>query len=62
MRNADDDDDGKTKSDEQDAVKIAAFLWIRKVMFVSDRSLKELCLKVCMSYDLSNNRLHTLHS
>ena len=47
----DDDDDDKTKSDEQDAVKIAAFLWIRKVMFVGDRSLKELCFKVCSPYN-----------
>jgi nucleolar complex protein 2 len=42
----DDDDDDKAKSDEQDAVKIAAFLWIRKVMLVGDSSLKEMCLKV----------------
>lgn len=42
----DDEDEEKTKSEEQDAVKIAAFLWIRKVMFVGDRSLKEICLKV----------------
>ena len=48
VRSADDDDDDKTKSDEEDAVKIAAFLWIRKVVFVGDRSLKELCLKVCI--------------
>lgn len=36
----------KAKGEEQDAVKIAAFLWIRKVMVVGDPSLKELCLKV----------------
>jgi hypothetical protein len=36
----------QAKGEEQDAVKIAAFLWIRKVMVVGDPSLKELCLKV----------------
>ena len=51
----------RAKSDEQDAVKIAAFLWIRKVMFVGDRSLKEMCLKVGTLYGLSDGRLHTLH-
>lgn len=61
VRNADDDEDDKTKSDEQDAVKIAAFLWIRKVMFVGDHSLKEMCLKVGTLYGLSDGRLHTLH-
>ena len=47
-RTAEDDDDSadKAQSEEQDAVRIAAFLWIRKVMFVGDRSLKEICLKV----------------
>ena len=42
----DDDDNDKIKSEEQDAVKIAAFLWIRKVIFVGDHSLKEMCVKV----------------
>jgi len=42
----DEEDEDKSKSEEQDAVKVAAFLWIRKVMFVGDRSLKEICLKV----------------
>lgn len=49
---ADDDDDkaNKAHSEEQDAVRIAAFLWIRKVMSVGDRSLKEICLKVPPAY------------
>ena len=43
------DDDQREESsisEEQDAVKVAAFLWIRKVMIVGDSSLKDLCLKV----------------
>jgi hypothetical protein len=48
VRKGDDDDDAeeKQKSEEQDAVKIAAFLWIRKIVFVGDPALKEICLKV----------------
>jgi hypothetical protein len=49
VRTADEDEDEeKSKSEEQDGVKIAAFLWIRKVMLVGDRSLKEICLKVIL--------------
>jgi nucleolar complex protein 2 len=48
VRTADDNDDEeeKDKAEEQDSVKVAAFLWIRKVMVVGDPSLKEICLKV----------------
>lgn len=46
-RTPDDDlPDENSMSEEQDAVKVAAFLWIRKVMVVGDSSLKGLCLKV----------------
>ena len=48
MRTSDDgdDDEEKDKAEEQDSVKVAAFLWIRKVMSLGDPSLRELCLKV----------------
>lgn len=48
MRTSDEDDDQeeKDKAEEQDSVKVAAFLWIRKVMSIGDPSLRELCLKV----------------
>jgi hypothetical protein len=63
VRTADDDEDDHQKmdSDEQDGVKIAAFLWIRKIMCVGDRSLKEICLKVplCLSMPSSDGRLPT---
>jgi hypothetical protein len=50
VRTADEGEEkDKAKGEEQDAVKIAAFLWIRKVMVVGDPSLKELCLKVMTS-------------
>lgn len=48
----------KAKGEEQDAVKISAFLWIRKVMLVGDPSLKELCLKVLTFETSSDDRLH----
>src|SRR2546423_448816 len=47
VRTSDDgDDDERDKAEEQDSVKVAAFLWIRKVMSLGDPSLRELCLKV----------------
>jgi nucleolar complex protein 2 len=36
----------KPKSEEDDSFKMAAFLWIRKVMIIGDLSLQENCLKV----------------
>jgi len=42
----DNDDEEKDKAEEQDSVKVAAFLWIRKIMSIGDPSLRELCLKV----------------
>jgi hypothetical protein len=57
VRTADDEEDeDKSKSEEQDAVKVAAFLWIRKVMFVGDRSLKEICLKASFFSTISDFR------
>jgi hypothetical protein len=55
VRTGDDNDTAEetSKSEEQDAVKIAAFLWIRKVMFVGDPSLKEICLKVSLTIQLT---------
>ena len=41
-----DDEDEKSKAEEQDSVKVAAFLWIRKIMVIGDPSLREICLKV----------------
>ena len=41
-----DDEDEKNKAEEQDSVKVAAFLWIRKIMVIGDPSLREICLKV----------------
>jgi hypothetical protein len=54
VRTGDNDEtaEEKTKSEELDAAKIAAFLWIRKVMFVGDPSLKEICLKVSVKIQL----------
>jgi len=42
----DEEEEEKQKAEEQDTIKIAAFLWIRKVMLVGDNTLKDLCLKV----------------
>jgi len=47
IRTGDEDDkEDKTKIEEQDSVKIAAFLWIRKVVLLGDLALKDLVLKV----------------
>src|SRR5271156_6410276 len=47
-----DEDESEKKREEQDDVKMATLLWIRKVMFIGDKSLKEICLKVLRSkYD-----------
>lgn len=47
MRTGDEDTAAdKKKSEEEDSVKIAAFLWIRKVILTSDPALKDVCLKV----------------
>ena len=40
------DEDDKAKVEEQDSVKIAAFLWARKVLLLGDPALKDLVLKV----------------
>jgi nucleolar complex protein 2 len=51
------EDDAKAdniKSEEEDAVKISAFLWIRKVMIVGDLSLKQLCLKVSLLINITH--------
>jgi len=43
------EEESKQRAEEQDAVKIAAFLWIRHVMLIGDRALKENILKVTLS-------------
>jgi hypothetical protein len=58
----DDEEEDKQKADEQDAVKMSAFFWIRKVMFVGDNTLKEICLKVTLSVSLSKTSPRTPHS
>ena len=45
-----DDEDEKNKAEEQDSVKVAAFLWIRKIMVIGDPSLREICLKVALPF------------
>ena len=44
-----DEEEDIQKAEEQDAVKMSAFFWVRRVMFVGDNALKELCLKVTIS-------------
>jgi nucleolar complex protein 2 len=47
VRTGDDDEEEDLKRvEESDAVKIAAFLWVRQVMLVGDSALKEMVLKV----------------
>jgi hypothetical protein len=47
VRTGDEEDEAdQARAEEQDSVKIAAFLWIRKVIFLGDPALKDLILKV----------------
>jgi hypothetical protein len=46
VRTGEEDEVDRKKGEEQDSIKIAAFLWIRKVIVLGDQSLKDLCLKV----------------
>ena len=39
----------KPNSEMQTHINMVAFLWVKRVMLVGDRSLKQICLKVCIS-------------
>lgn len=44
-----DGETSKPNSEMQKHIKMAAFLWVKRVMLVGDRSLKQICLKACIS-------------
>lgn len=55
VRTGDEDDEAdKAKLEEQDSVKIAAFLWIRKIILLGDPALKDLCLKVFILIEMTD--------
>lgn len=54
VRTGDEDvEEDLKRVEESDAVKIAAFLWVRQVMLVGDRTLKEMVLKVPTAHNPS---------
>jgi hypothetical protein len=49
------EDGKKVESEDTEEVKTAALMWIKKVMFVGDLSLKDICLTVTTTFTSTNS-------